>query len=207
MRLHHVQVSCPPGGEDVARAVLRRGARPARGRQAAGARGPRRLLVPLATGVEVHVGVEEPFAPARKAHPAFVVAEDLDAVAGSLELPASRSTAEDAHFPGHRRFHTADGHGNRVELLAVWRCGRRPAGLGSSGRIVRRGGREGDAMSAPLSQTQMLLELEPVVEANLNRHLSMAKEWFPHEYVPWSEGRNFDGPLGGEPWTVERLRR
>ncbi len=58
-------------------------------------------------------------------------------------------------------------------------------------------------MSAPLTQTQMLLELEPVVEANLNRHLSMAKEWFPHEYVPWSDGRNFDGPLNGEAWSVE----
>jgi acyl-[acyl-carrier-protein] desaturase len=56
-------------------------------------------------------------------------------------------------------------------------------------------------MSKPLTQTQMLIELEQVVEENLNRHLNVAKEWFPHEYVPWSEGRNFDGPLGGDPWT------
>ncbi|WP_434743673.1 acyl-ACP desaturase [Micromonospora sp. SH-82] len=52
-----------------------------------------------------------------------------------------------------------------------------------------------------LSQTALLHELEPVVERNLNRHLTMAKEWFPHEYVPWSEGRTFSGPLGGEAWT------
>jgi acyl-[acyl-carrier protein] desaturase len=58
-------------------------------------------------------------------------------------------------------------------------------------------------VSGPMSTTQLLLELEPVVETNLNRHLSMAKEWFPHEYVPWSDGRNFDGPLDGDPWTVE----
>jgi acyl-[acyl-carrier-protein] desaturase len=58
-------------------------------------------------------------------------------------------------------------------------------------------------MSGPLTQTQLLLELEPVVESNLNRHLNMAKEWFPHEYVPWSDGRNFDGPLGGDAWSVE----
>ncbi|MEH0936626.1 acyl-ACP desaturase [Micromonospora psammae] len=57
-------------------------------------------------------------------------------------------------------------------------------------------------MTASLSQTALLLELEPVVEKNLDRHLSMAKEWFPHEYVPWSEGRTFDGPLGGEPWSA-----
>jgi acyl-[acyl-carrier-protein] desaturase len=55
-----------------------------------------------------------------------------------------------------------------------------------------------------MTQTQLLLELEPVVEANLNRHLTMAKEWFPHEYVPWSEGRDYDGPLGGEAWAVEQ---
>ncbi|MBY8875328.1 acyl-ACP desaturase [Micromonospora sp. PLK6-60] len=52
-----------------------------------------------------------------------------------------------------------------------------------------------------LSQTALLIELEPVVEKNLDRHLTLAKEWFPHEYVPWSEGRTFDGPLGGEAWA------
>jgi acyl-[acyl-carrier-protein] desaturase len=52
-----------------------------------------------------------------------------------------------------------------------------------------------------LSQTELLLELEQVVEQNLDRHLAVAKEWFPHEYVPWSDGRNFDGPLEGDPWT------
>jgi acyl-[acyl-carrier-protein] desaturase len=54
--------------------------------------------------------------------------------------------------------------------------------------------------AAPLDQTALLIELEPVVATNLDRHLSLAKEWFPHEYVPWSEGRTFDGLLGGEPW-------
>ena len=58
-------------------------------------------------------------------------------------------------------------------------------------------------MSKSLTQTQMLIELEQVVEQNLNRHLSVAKEWFPHEYVPWSDGRNFDGPLGGDAWRPE----
>ncbi len=57
-----------------------------------------------------------------------------------------------------------------------------------------------------LSQTALLLELEPVVESNLNRHLAAAKEWFPHEYVPWSEGRDFDGPLNGTAWEPEHSR-
>ncbi len=58
-------------------------------------------------------------------------------------------------------------------------------------------------MAKPLNQTQMLLELEQVVEENLNRHLTVAKEWFPHEYVPWTDGRNFDGPLNGDAWKPD----
>ena len=48
--------------------------------------------------------------------------------------------------------------------------------------------------------TDLLSELEQVVETNLNRHLATAKEWFPHEYVPWSQGTDYDGPLGGQAW-------
>ncbi|GAT65629.1 acyl-ACP desaturase [Planomonospora sp. ID91781] len=51
------------------------------------------------------------------------------------------------------------------------------------------------------SQTELLLELEPVVAGELDRHLKVAKEWFPHEYIPWSEGRDYDGVFGGEPWS------
>jgi acyl-[acyl-carrier-protein] desaturase len=49
----------------------------------------------------------------------------------------------------------------------------------------------------------MLLELEPTVAAELDRHLSVAKEWFPHQYVPWSQGRDFDGPMEGEAWSPD----
>jgi acyl-[acyl-carrier-protein] desaturase len=54
-----------------------------------------------------------------------------------------------------------------------------------------------------VDQTALLIELEPVVATNLDRHLSLAKEWFPHEYVPWSDGRTFDGLLNGEPWRED----
>ncbi|XVQ13046.1 acyl-ACP desaturase [Spirillospora sp. CA-255316] len=57
-------------------------------------------------------------------------------------------------------------------------------------------------MPVPL-QTRLMLDLEPVVEKELDRHMSMAKEWFPHQYVPWGQGRDFDGPLGGDGWTPE----
>jgi acyl-[acyl-carrier-protein] desaturase len=51
----------------------------------------------------------------------------------------------------------------------------------------------------------LLCELEPVVAENLDRHLSVAKPWQPHDYVPWSEGRNF-AFLGGSDWTPEESR-
>jgi acyl-[acyl-carrier-protein] desaturase len=52
------------------------------------------------------------------------------------------------------------------------------------------------------SEEALLIELEPVVEANLNRHLELAKPWNPHDYVPWSRGRDF-ALLGGEDWVPE----
>ena len=45
----------------------------------------------------------------------------------------------------------------------------------------------------------LLRELEPVVEKNMNRHLSMHKAWNPHDYIPWSDGKNFYA-LGGQDW-------
>ena len=54
--------------------------------------------------------------------------------------------------------------------------------------------------------TAILHELESVVETNLNRHLAIAKEWFPHEFVPWSQGRDFDGPLNGEAWDISQSK-
>ncbi len=59
---------------------------------------------------------------------------------------------------------------------------------------------------AQWTQTQLLHELEPVVGRELDRHLSVAKEWFPHEFIPWSEGRDFDGVLGGEAWDPSQSR-
>jgi acyl-[acyl-carrier-protein] desaturase len=48
----------------------------------------------------------------------------------------------------------------------------------------------------------LLRELEPVVADNLDRHLAIAKEWHPHDYVPWSRGRDF-AFLGGTDWTPD----
>ncbi len=56
------------------------------------------------------------------------------------------------------------------------------------------------------TDTRLLFALEEVVERELNRHLAAAKDWMPHEYVPWSEGRNFDGPLGGDAWEPDQSK-
>ncbi|NYJ76401.1 acyl-ACP desaturase [Allobranchiibius huperziae] len=51
----------------------------------------------------------------------------------------------------------------------------------------------------------LLEELEPVVAQNLDRHLGLAQEWHPHDYIPWSEGRDF-AAMGGEDWAPEQSR-
>ena len=70
---------------------------------------------------EVHVGVEDPLTPARKAHPAlqFESATELEDVAERLQrLGFSVDWTQRHNFPGNERCHTVDGQGNRVELLA-----------------------------------------------------------------------------------------
>jgi acyl-[acyl-carrier-protein] desaturase len=51
-------------------------------------------------------------------------------------------------------------------------------------------------------QQRLLHELEPVVADNLERHFAIARDWNPHDYVPWSRGRDF-AFLGGEDWRPE----
>lgn len=71
----------------------------------------------LAGGGELHIGVEDPFAPARKAHAAFrVTPEELDDLASRLETAGEHVEWDDS-LPGVRRFYTADPWGNRLELL------------------------------------------------------------------------------------------
>jgi catechol 2,3-dioxygenase-like lactoylglutathione lyase family enzyme len=111
--IDHVQVAAPPGCEAEARAFygellgLEELAKP----QALAARGGCWFR---AGSQELHVGVEEPFAPARKAHPSFVVS-DLDEVGARL-TSAGIDVAYDDQIPGTRRFEAADPFGNRLEF-------------------------------------------------------------------------------------------
>jgi acyl-[acyl-carrier-protein] desaturase len=58
-------------------------------------------------------------------------------------------------------------------------------------------------MHENLTDLHLLHELEPVVEKYLNRHLSMRKDWNPHDYIPWSDGKNYYA-LGGQDWDPEQ---
>lgn len=55
-------------------------------------------------------------------------------------------------------------------------------------------------------QSRLIRDLEPVVAVELERHLSVQKNWYPHEYVPWSEGRDYAGPLNGDAWEAKDSR-
>jgi len=115
MLIDHVQVSCPVGGEDAARRFYVDGL--------GMTERPKPPILAARGGAWfqsgeawLHVGVEDNFRPARKAHPALSV-DDLDAVAdrlAGLGFPISW----DGAIPGVRRFHTVDGNGNRIELQA-----------------------------------------------------------------------------------------
>ncbi len=123
MRLHHVQVACPRAGEDGARRFYVDGLGMTEVDKPAdlAARGGCWFRAYDDAGTvtaELHVGIEDHFTPARRAHPAFVVA-DLDAVAARLRgLGFDVDESQRHSLPGFARFHTFDAHGNRVEVLA-----------------------------------------------------------------------------------------
>lgn len=112
--LDHVQLAMPAGREEDARRFY------------AGLLGMTEVAKPPplvsrggcwfeAPGTVVHIGVEDGFVPARKAHPAFRVA-DLESARQALDAAGAPVQADDT-LPNVRRFYTADPFGNRIELI------------------------------------------------------------------------------------------
>jgi catechol 2,3-dioxygenase-like lactoylglutathione lyase family enzyme len=66
---------------------------------------------------QLHIGVEKDFHPAKKAHPAFAVA-DLDELRQALLAHGVKIT-DDSSLPGTRRFFAEDPWGNRLEFLEM----------------------------------------------------------------------------------------
>ena len=115
--LDHVQLAAPPESEAAARAFY------------SGLLGLTEIEKPpplqsrggvwfTLGSAQLHIGVEDPFSPARKAHPALRWSRpELQAVAGRLQAAGAPVRWDDA-LPGVLRFFTEDPWGNRLELLA-----------------------------------------------------------------------------------------
>ncbi len=114
LKLHHVQLAIPPGSEDECRrfycAIL----------------GWKELPKPavlvkrgglwLSAGeVELHLGVEQDFHPAKKAHPAFLVTA-IDNIAADLASQKFEVDWDDS-IPEFKRFFVFDAVGNRLEFM------------------------------------------------------------------------------------------
>jgi catechol 2,3-dioxygenase-like lactoylglutathione lyase family enzyme len=114
--LDHVQLAMPPGREQEARAFY------------SGLLGLAELTKPAQLqgrggawfrcgALQLHLGAEENFIPARKAHPALLV-ENYEALLKSLE-DSSCPVRRDTELPGTIRAFTEDPFGNRIELISA----------------------------------------------------------------------------------------
>ncbi|MGW2786102.1 glyoxalase [Streptomyces populi] len=112
--LDHVQLAAPPGSEDRLRAYC------------TGALGMTETPKPpslsgrggcwfRAGTVQLHLGIEAAFRPAKKAHPGLRVT-GIDALAARIAATGAPVTWDD-DLPGHRRFFSEDPVGNRLEFL------------------------------------------------------------------------------------------
>lgn len=112
-RIDHVQLAIPPRGEDKARRFY------------AGLLGLREVPKPpelaarggfwfTAGDVNLHLGVEDDFRPAKKAHPAILVG-DLSSLADSLK--SAGVEVDEVPLEGYHRVYVEDPFGNRIELL------------------------------------------------------------------------------------------
>lgn len=66
-------------------------------------------------GVSLHIGVDPDFAPARKAHPAFLV-DNLATLRERIEA-AGYPCSDDKPIEGYARFFSSDPFGNRLEFM------------------------------------------------------------------------------------------
>lgn len=124
MRLHHIQISMPRGQEAEARRFYVEGlgmSEASKPPALAGRGGCWFRALDAGTVVaEVHLGVEDEFIPAKKAHPGLVCdsLQEWETLAGRLDsMGYDLSWAERETFEGYLRLHVRDGFGNRLEIM------------------------------------------------------------------------------------------
>jgi catechol 2,3-dioxygenase-like lactoylglutathione lyase family enzyme len=114
VRIDHVQIAIPPGGEDQARAFYQallgipERVKPSNLAARGGVWFERGDL-------KLHAGVEKDFKPAKKAHPAFEV-KNLAALVAKLRA-AGVKVVDDEPLAGYSRVYVYDPFENRIELL------------------------------------------------------------------------------------------
>jgi catechol 2,3-dioxygenase-like lactoylglutathione lyase family enzyme len=114
LALHHVQLAMPSGGEDQARAFygdvlgLVEVQKPDNLARRGGCWFEQGNL-------RIHLGVEQDFRAARKAHPALLV-DDLAGLTARIAA-AGLEVASDEPLPGFDRLYVYDPFGNRIELM------------------------------------------------------------------------------------------
>ena len=115
LSIDHIQIAIPAGEEDRARAfyigVLEFTEIPKPAELAS--RGGAWFQ---SVSVQVHLGVEADFRPARKAHPAFLVG-DLDALLVRIRAAGYETDTSQPPLEGYKRAHVFDPFGNRIELM------------------------------------------------------------------------------------------
>jgi catechol 2,3-dioxygenase-like lactoylglutathione lyase family enzyme len=114
LSIDHVQIAIPIGSEDRARAFYS-GILGFTEIEKPPQMAERKSIWFVAGAVNLHLGIEPDFTPAKRAHPAFVV-EGLDAILAAC-AHAGISSKPDTSFNGFRRVHVFDPFGNRLELM------------------------------------------------------------------------------------------
>jgi predicted enzyme related to lactoylglutathione lyase len=115
LSIDHVQIAMPAGEEDRARTFY------------IGVLGFSEIAKPAALAkrggawfqsqnVQLHLGVEPDFRPARKAHPALLV-QDLDGLLARIQNAGCEMDASQPPLDGYNRAHVFDPFGNRIELM------------------------------------------------------------------------------------------
>jgi len=115
LSIDHVQIAMPPGEEENARSFY------------IGILGFTEIPKPPALikrggawfqsgNVQLHVGVDKDFHPARKAHPAFIL-DELDAILEKVQRAGYEWDESQPPLDGYKRAHIYDPFGNRIELM------------------------------------------------------------------------------------------